>query len=144
MKENSIEEDIKLAEEEKKAIESFKQENENDLSRFEDFNDYTQTLIKRNKTILNLIQKQAELGYKEKIIEYWKNRFERELESNRENVIEIIKKDKIIDKMAFLIASKISSKAVVCNNMNCDKGIAIECKDCIIKYFEKKVREEND
>lgn len=58
MKENSIEEDIKLAEEEKKAIESFKQENENDLSRFEDFNNYTQTLIKRNKTILNLIQKQ--------------------------------------------------------------------------------------
>lgn len=111
MKENSIEEDIKLAEEEKKAIESFKQENENDLSRFEDFNDYTQTLIKRNKTILNLIQKQqAELGYKEKIIEYWKNGFERELESNRENVIEIIKKDKIIDKMAFLIDGIFNSK----------------------------------
>lgn len=36
------------------------------------------------------------LEQKDKIIKYWKNRFERELESNRENVIEIIKQDKEI------------------------------------------------
>lgn len=39
------------------------------------------------------------LEQKDKIIEYWKNGFERELESNRENVIEIIKKDKEIAEL---------------------------------------------
>ena len=145
-----------MTDEEKKAIEYFK-ENINyfqkqikfietvDCDYYDEEYELYKNRVKQFNTVLNLIQtQQAELEYKEKIIEYWKNGFERELERNRENVIEIIKKDKIIDKMAFLIASKISSKAVVCNNMNCDKGIAIECKDCIIKYFEKKVREEND
>lgn len=59
-----------MTDEEKKAVKSFKQENENDLSRFEDFNNYTQTLIKRNNIILNLIQKQqAEIEKKDKIID---------------------------------------------------------------------------
>lgn len=116
MKENSIEEDIKLAEEEKKAIESFKQENENDLSRFEDFNDYTQTLIKRNKTILNLIQKQQ---------------------------AEIEKKDKIIDEMAARVylneEEREEMKKDIYNNVN-HKGFA----DFVKRYFEMKVRKEND
>ena len=59
-----------MTEEEKKAIESFKEENDNDLSRFEDFNDYTQFKIKRDKTILNLIQKlQEENNNKDKTID---------------------------------------------------------------------------
>lgn len=47
-----------LSDEEKKAIESFKEENNKDLSRFDDFNSYTQFKVKRDKIILNLIEKQ--------------------------------------------------------------------------------------
>ena len=48
-----------LSEEEKEAIESFKEENNNDLSRFDDFNSYTQFKVKRDKIIINLIEKQS-------------------------------------------------------------------------------------
>jgi len=48
-----------LSDEEKKAIESFKEENNNDLSRFDDFNNYTQFKVKRDKIIIDLIDKQA-------------------------------------------------------------------------------------
>jgi hypothetical protein len=48
-----------LSDEEKKAIESFKEENNNDLSRFDDFNSYTQFKVKRDKVIVDLIEKQS-------------------------------------------------------------------------------------
>ena len=38
--------------EEKEAMKSFKEENDNDLSRFDDFNSYSKFKIKREKTIL--------------------------------------------------------------------------------------------
>lgn len=47
-----------MSNEEKKAIESFKEENNNDLSRFDDFNSYTQFKVKRDKLIIDLIEKQ--------------------------------------------------------------------------------------
>lgn len=47
-----------MSDEEKKAIESFKEENNNDLSRFDDFNSYTQFKVKRDKLIIDLIEKQ--------------------------------------------------------------------------------------
>lgn len=48
-----------LSDEEKKAIDSFKEVNNNDLSRFDDFNSYTQFKIKRDKIIIDLIEKQS-------------------------------------------------------------------------------------
>jgi hypothetical protein len=48
-----------MSDEEKKAIESFKEENNNDLSRFDDFNSYTQFKVKRDKLIIDLIEKQS-------------------------------------------------------------------------------------
>lgn len=48
-----------MTNEEKKAIESFKEENNNDLSRFDDFNSYTQFKVKRDKLIIDLIEKQS-------------------------------------------------------------------------------------
>ena len=50
-----------MSEEEKKAIESFKKENNNNLSRFDDFNSYTQFKVKRDEIIINLIEKQQKL-----------------------------------------------------------------------------------
>ena len=47
-----------MSDEEKKAIESFKEENNKDLSRFDDFNSYTQFKVKRDKLIIDLIEKQ--------------------------------------------------------------------------------------
>lgn len=48
-----------MSDEEKKAVESFKEENNNDLSRFDDFNSYTQFKVKRDKVIIDLIEKQS-------------------------------------------------------------------------------------
>ena len=48
-----------LSDEEKKAIEDFKECYENDISRFEYFNTHTQYIVKRDGTILNLIEKQS-------------------------------------------------------------------------------------
>lgn len=48
-----------MSDEEKKAIEDFKECYEKDMSRYEDFNTYTQYIVKRNELILNLIEKQS-------------------------------------------------------------------------------------
>ena len=100
-----------LSDEEKKAIESFKEENNNDLSRFDDFNSYTQFKVKRDKIIIDLIEKQQKeiVHWKAgmKIIEKDKNnhieRLERrieELDSENEVLEEIkISYEKKTDKL---------------------------------------------
>lgn len=126
-----------MTNEEKKAVKSFKQENENDLSRFEDFNDYTQTLIKRNNTISNLIKKQQVEIEKYKYL--YQKALDNTIKSDREN----IRKDKIIDEMAGYLAS-------IDFDEHCVEvpGICIGCPkeddldgymQCIKQYFEKKV-----
>lgn len=54
------------------------------------------------------------------------------------------KKDKIIDLMAFLVASKIGTRTVICKNMNCDKTDIENCKICAIQYSEKKASDVNE
>jgi len=49
--------------------------------------------INKDKLIKEL---EAEIEVLNKTIEYWKNGFERELEANRKNVLELIKQDNII------------------------------------------------
>lgn len=49
----------------------------------------------------------------------------------------LLKQNKIIDEMAFLIASKPGSRIAICHNMNCDKKQAKECKQCVREFFEK-------
>lgn len=127
-----------MTEEEKKAIGSFKQENENDLSRFEDFNDYTQTLIKRNKTILNLIQKQ------QKEISELKAKYDKDTHT-LQNQLDVANADlyecnKIINEMTKHIEDNDITETFCCDKISCDE----DCQKCIKQYFEKKVREEND
>ena len=56
------------------------------------------TLQVNINTVLSLIkEQQEEIEKKDKIIDFYKKGLEREVESNRENVMEIIKKDKQID-----------------------------------------------
>lgn len=78
-------------------------------------------------TVLTLLEN------KDKETEYWKNGFERELESNRENIIEIIKKDKIIDLMAEELVKAHEWFYSEFDNYT---------KEDFIKYFENKVEEE--
>ncbi len=52
------------------------------------------------------------------------------------------KKDNIIDLMAFLIANKIGTRTVICENMNCDKADIEDCKMCAIQYFKNKAIQE--
>lgn len=49
----------------------------------------------------------------------------------------LLKQNKIIDEMAYLIASKAGSRIAICHNMNCDKRVAKECKQCVREFFEK-------
>ena len=92
------------------------------------------------ETVLNLLEK------KDKETEYWKNGFERELESNRKNIIEIINKDKIIDLMAEWIEKHTKyydEDGCYCEVEKdiCNKNI--ECDNCIKQYFERKVENGN-
>lgn len=75
-------------------------------------------------TVLNLLEK------KDKETEYWKNGFERELENNRKNIIEIIKKDKVIDLMANKLVEAHSWFYSEFDNFS---------KEDFIKYFTNKV-----
>ena len=61
-------------------------------------NIYTTVRVNDLDTALSLIkEQQEEIEKKDKIIDFYKKGLEREVESNRENVMEIIKKDKQID-----------------------------------------------
>ena len=92
---------------------------------------YKNTLPKISEaieTVLNLIQEQ------EKEIEHWKNGFERELESNRENACELLKQDLIIRKKDKIIDEL--AKAF--------KQDDVRSVQEIKQYFERKVKNESD
>ena len=55
------------------------------------------SLIKEQSA--ELLQKNAEIEKKDKIIDFYKKGLEREIESNRENILEIIKQDREIKKL---------------------------------------------
>ncbi len=89
----------------------------------------------------------SELEKKDKYIDFYKKGLEREIESNRENVLELIeqdnllaKKDKIIDEMATFIAG-LDIDEDICKNINhCTADdLYTNCEECIIDYFTKKV-----
>lgn len=46
-----------MTEEEREAIKSFKEENDNNFSKFEELNDYERYKIRRDKIILDLLQR---------------------------------------------------------------------------------------
>lgn len=68
------------------------------------------------------------------LLEESKNIIEKQQEQLQE-------KDKIINMAIELIARKVGSRIEICKNMNCDKTIEKECKQCAIEYFTKKARE---
>ena len=95
--------------------------------------------------------------------EYWKKRFEKELEDNRKNTTELLKQDLIIrkqDKQIDLMATTLSAictglstvrdhfEKEYCEFINSDKDCCwktdTSCKDCIKQYFERKVRDERN
>ena len=91
-----------MTNEQRKAIELAKEFTEMDFSNPMGWSGYYDTdlkeLSKAIDTVLSLIKKQQEeIEKKDKIIDFYKKGLEREVESNRENVMEIIKKDKQID-----------------------------------------------
>ena len=67
-----------------------------------------------------------------KHLEFYKNGLEREIENNRNNVIEIICQDKIIDKMAEEIFIRRAY------SITCEDDIR-KLKDRIIEEYKKKV-----
>lgn len=78
------------------------------------------------------------LKEKDKQIDFYKKGLEKEIDSNRENIMEIIKKDKIIDLMAEEINETNRGYNDYCQfKIVCDRN----CKGCIKQYFEKKVKE---
>lgn len=121
-----------LSEQEKKAIKLIKQ--------------YREEIKNKNikpifilDTAINLITKlQKENEEKDKQIDFYKKGLEREIESNRDNIMEIIKKDKIIDLMAEEINETDRGYTDYCEmKIECDRN----CKDCIKRYYERKSEE---
>ena len=86
--------------------------------------------------------------------EYWKKRFEKELEDNRKNTTELLKQDLIIrkqDKQIDLMAeyiSKIDIEEDICINNKTNPDWCNEdytnCKNCIKQYFEKLSKEKGE
>ena len=85
--------------------------------------------------VLNLIQEQ------EKEIDYWKNGFERELESNRENAVELLKQDLIIRKKDNIIDLIINT---VYKRFKAELLLeyGFENEEQFKQYFEGKVEDE--
>ena len=106
----------------KKQLEGIKKANECGLATRGEFNKDIEAI----ETVLNLLEK------KDKETEYWKNGFERELESNRKNIIEIIKKDKIID----LMAEQLAGLAIF--DIEKDEALILGDKEEVKQYFERK------
>lgn len=109
---------------------------EQDIEKEKTYYEHARDLIEKYQDLVRMILNdrdknfvpKAEIEKKDKIIEHWKNGFERELESNRENICEIIKqddllksKDKIIDLMAERLTTPINSK------------------EWVIDYYKRKV-----
>lgn len=96
------------------------------------------------ETVLNIIK------LKDKQIDFYKKGLEREIESNTDNIIEIIDKDNQIDLMADYMLSGLEDTAF--NNI-CKQGHCVhelkdnrptkcrKCENCIKEYFENKVKE---
>jgi hypothetical protein len=96
------------------------------------------------KAILNLIEKQqAEL---EKYKYLYQKALDNTIKADKEN----IQKDKIIERIYDFIWENdccryFSKKHTMCNQvLNFDSCLGNCKRHCINKYFEKKVREEND
>lgn len=94
-----------------------------------------------------------ELDKKDKIIEFYKKGLEREIEENRENVMEIIEKDKEIDKLKKqidLMAEKINEAYFEENDFYdwFEKTFGIIPKgnyeEKIKQHFETKVKEKGE
>ena len=77
-------------------------------------------------TVLNMLKE------KDRQIDFYKKGLEREIESNRDNIMEIIKKDKIIDLMTKQLAG-----LTIWNNEK-EEPLILADKEEVIKYFEKK------
>lgn len=98
------------------------------------------------ETVLNMLkEKDKEIERLKKENEHWKNKFERELEDNRENTGELLKQDLIIrkkDKQIDLMAETIRKLAILLANYRGSYSeetinFAGNIKD-IKKYFERR------
>ena len=88
------------------------------------------------ETVLNLIQEQ------EKEIKHWKNGFERELESNRENTVELLEQDLIIrkkDKIIDLMAKQLAGLAIF--DIDKEEPLILGDKENVKEYFKRKSNE---
>ncbi len=91
-----------MTKEQKEAIERLNKDKNKPLA----CGDITIVIIEDIETVLDMLKE------KDKYIEFYKNGLEREIESNRENIVEIIKKDKQIDLMSRAIDNYDSQLAI--------------------------------
>ena len=96
------------------------------------------------KIVLNMLEE------KDKEIDFYKKGLEREIESNRDNIMEIIKQDKEIEKKDKMIDLYIDE--LVANEFDrCCQECCRECekdkdtlRNCTKQYFEKKIEAEGE
>lgn len=109
------------------------------VNRYYDCNNYySRYELDCIETVLNMLKgKDKEIERLKKENEHWKNKFERELEDNRENTGELLKQDLIIrkkDKQIDLMAEHIQN--------GCDFDNRIKTKKDIKQYFKSKAEKE--
>lgn len=111
----------------------------NYINRAYDYNNYYSNYdLDCIDVLLNLVEEQ------EKEIEHWKNGFERELESNRENACELLKQDLIIrkkDKMIDLMAKQLAGLTIF--DIDKEKPLILGDKEEVKQYFKTKEGEVN-
>ncbi len=123
-----------ISEEEKKAIEYDLKCLHNVMNNFED--ELCETMQEKVAEIKEFIEKQqAEYSH-------LKLKYEQCLLLHKKHVQDLEIKDKMIDEAMDLIVRKVGSRTEICHNMNCDKTIEKECKNCALEYFRKKVENE--
>lgn len=90
--------------------------------------------------VLNLIKNKSNL------IEYWKNGFVRELEKNRENIIEIIEQDKRINELEKTLDERFihitGARTVYARLMSLDKEIIVRDDLKLRNEIEQNIKDE--
>ena len=92
--------------------------------------------------VLSIIENQKErIDYLTRSIERKEQSLIEEHEENIEYYTMIEKKDKIIEQMTYYIMN-LDIDEDICQKVNCDTNSGeLDCKECIIAYFENKVKE---
>ena len=132
MKENSIEETIKII--------------ERKIKEAEHYTDITGLYLTLDKELcnafINILSEYKRVLKINEVLLKENEQLRREMNSlQKELILECEEKDKIIEQMTYYIMN-LNIDEDICKKVNCDTNSGeLDCKDCIKQYFENKAKE---